>query len=142
MVVWCTQNAPRLTLSGSRLLWHQPCQRCKYTTSVDIQKRAIKTVHSCRITCERSESARERRIALYKKRLIIITCKFVTPNSMTEFPLVTVITCKFVTPNSVTGFPLVTVITCKFVTPNSVTGFPLATVVEHHCYVDCASHSY
>ena len=38
MVVWCTQNAPRLTLSGSRFLWHQPCQRCKYTTSVDIQK--------------------------------------------------------------------------------------------------------
>ena len=53
-------------LSGSRFLWHQPCQRCKYTTSVDIQKRAIKTIHSCRITCERSESARERRIALYK----------------------------------------------------------------------------
>ena len=66
MVVWCTQNAPRLTLSGSRFLWHHPCQRCKYTTSVDIQKRAIKTIHSCRITCERSESARERRIALYK----------------------------------------------------------------------------
>ena len=30
-------------LSGSRFLWHQPCQRCKYTTSVDIQKRAIKS---------------------------------------------------------------------------------------------------
>ena len=30
------------------------------------KKRAIKTIHSCRITCERSESARERRIALYK----------------------------------------------------------------------------
>ena len=27
--------------SGFR--WHQPCQRCKYTTSTDIQKRAIKT---------------------------------------------------------------------------------------------------
>ena len=53
-------------LSGSRFSWHQPCQRCKYTTSVDIQKRAIKTIHSCRITCERSESVRERRIALYK----------------------------------------------------------------------------
>ena len=53
-------------LSGRRFLWHQPCQHCKYTTSVDIQKRAIKTIHSCRITCERSESARERRIALYK----------------------------------------------------------------------------
>ena len=44
----------------------QSCQRCKYTTSVDIQKRAIKSIHSCKITCERSESARERRIALYK----------------------------------------------------------------------------
>ena len=38
----------------------------KYTTSVDNQKRAIKTSHSYRITCERSESAGERRIALYK----------------------------------------------------------------------------
>ena len=69
MVVWCTQNAPRLTLCGSRFLWHQPCKRFKYTTSVDIQKRAIKkikNIHSCRITYERSESARERRIALYK----------------------------------------------------------------------------
>ena len=34
---------------------------------MDIQKRTIKTIHSCRITCECSESARERRIALYKK---------------------------------------------------------------------------
>ena len=38
---------------------------------MDLQKRAIKTshscrIHSCRITCERSESARERSIALYK----------------------------------------------------------------------------
>ena len=33
----------RLTLSGSRFLWHQPCQRCKYTTSVDIQKRTMKS---------------------------------------------------------------------------------------------------
>ena len=30
------------------------------------KKRAIKTIHSCRITCEHSESARERRITLYK----------------------------------------------------------------------------
>ena len=63
MVVWCTQNLRR---DGSSFMWHQPCQCCKYTTSVDIQKRAIKTSHSCRITCERSVSARERRIALYK----------------------------------------------------------------------------
>ena len=66
MVVWCTQNAQRLNLSCSRFLWHQPCQHCKYTTSVDIQNRTTKTIHSCRITCERSESARERRIALYQ----------------------------------------------------------------------------
>ena len=66
MVVWCTQNAPRLTLSGSRFLWHQPCQCCKYTTLVDIQKRHIKSYHSCRITCTCSESAWEWRTALYK----------------------------------------------------------------------------
>ena len=78
MVVWCTQNAPRLNLSGSRFLWHQPCQHCKYTTSVDIQNRATKTIHSCRIRCERSESARERRIALYK--IIIITSVLDTSN--------------------------------------------------------------
>ena len=28
---------------GSSFKWHQPCQRCKYTTSVDIQKCAIKS---------------------------------------------------------------------------------------------------
>ena len=35
MVVWCTQNLHR---DGCSFMWHQPCQRCKYTTSVDIQK--------------------------------------------------------------------------------------------------------
>ena len=39
MVVWCTQNLRR---DGYSITWHQPCQRCKYTTSVDIEKRAIK----------------------------------------------------------------------------------------------------
>ena len=38
MVVWCTHNMLR---DGSSFKCHQPCQRCKYTTSVDIQKRAI-----------------------------------------------------------------------------------------------------
>ena len=38
---------------------HQPCQRCKYTTSMDIQKTRYKASHSCRTTCERSESALE-----------------------------------------------------------------------------------
>ena len=33
--------------------------RCKYTTSVDIQKTRYKASHSCRTTCERSESAQE-----------------------------------------------------------------------------------
>ena len=56
----------RARQDSSSFMWHQPCQRCKYTTSVDIQKLAIKAIHSCRITCERSESARERRISLYK----------------------------------------------------------------------------
>ena len=28
---------------GSRFIWHQQCQRCKYTTSMDIKKRAIKS---------------------------------------------------------------------------------------------------
>ena len=31
----------RMHRDGSSFMWHQPCQRCKYTTSVDIQKRAI-----------------------------------------------------------------------------------------------------
>ena len=33
----------RTRRDGSTFMWHQPCQRCKYTTSVDIQKRAIKS---------------------------------------------------------------------------------------------------
>ena len=42
---------------GSSFMWHQPCQCCKYTTLVDIQKYAIKAIHSCRITCVCNESA-------------------------------------------------------------------------------------
>ena len=50
----------RTRWDGSSFVWHQPCQRCKYTTSVDIQKRTIKKDgHSCRITCERNESAQK-----------------------------------------------------------------------------------
>ena len=33
----------RTCRDGSSFMWHQPCQRCKYTTSVDIQKCAIKS---------------------------------------------------------------------------------------------------
>ena len=40
MVVWCTQN---LCWDGCSFMWHQPCQLHKYTTSVDIQKHAIKS---------------------------------------------------------------------------------------------------
>ena len=54
----------RTCRDGSSFMLHQPCQRCKYTILVDIEKRAS---HLCRITYERSgESAREWRIALYK----------------------------------------------------------------------------
>ena len=33
LVVWCTQN---LRQDGCSFMWHQPCQRCKYTTSVGV----------------------------------------------------------------------------------------------------------
>ena len=33
----------RTRRDGSSFMWHQPCQHCKYTTSLDIQKRAIKS---------------------------------------------------------------------------------------------------
>ena len=59
----------RMHREGSSFTWHQPCQCCKYTTSVDIQNHATKTSHSCIITCEHSESAWEWRIALFKKTI-------------------------------------------------------------------------
>ena len=37
---WCTQD---LRQDGCSFMWHQPCQRCKYTTSVDIQKTRYKS---------------------------------------------------------------------------------------------------
>ena len=33
----------RMRRDGSSFMWHQPFQRCKYTTSMDIQKHAIKS---------------------------------------------------------------------------------------------------
>ena len=39
MVVWCAQNLRR---DDGSFMWHQPCQRCKYTTSVDIQETRYK----------------------------------------------------------------------------------------------------
>ena len=38
MVVGCTQNLRR---DDSSFMWHQPCQRHKYTTLVDIQKKLV-----------------------------------------------------------------------------------------------------
>ena len=55
---------------GSSFMWHQLCQHCKYIALVNIQKCTIKkkVSHSCRITCEHSESAREQteNSAVYK----------------------------------------------------------------------------
>ena len=39
MVVWYTQNLRR---DGCSFMWHQPCQRYKYTTSVNIKKTRYK----------------------------------------------------------------------------------------------------
>ena len=64
-VVWCTQNAPRrqqlhVKPAMPALIVHHFGRYSKET-------RYKKTSHSCRITCERSESARERTIVLHKK---------------------------------------------------------------------------
>ena len=53
---------------GSSFMWHQLCERCKYTISVDIEKGGTRNaIHWCRITCQRSASARERKIAFCKR---------------------------------------------------------------------------
>ena len=39
----CVYGVHRTRRDGSSFMSHQPCQRCKYTTSVDIQKHAIKS---------------------------------------------------------------------------------------------------
>ena len=36
----------RTRWNGSSFMWHQPCQRCKHTTLVDIQRRAIRKSYS------------------------------------------------------------------------------------------------
>ena len=52
--------------TGSSFTWHQPCQRC--TTSVEIQKRAIKkTSRSCRITFECRVCSRAENSAIQKR---------------------------------------------------------------------------
>ena len=47
-------------------MWHQPCQRCKYTTSVDIQKMRYRKLVTHVESHVSEVSARERRMALYK----------------------------------------------------------------------------
>ena len=37
----------RTRRDGSSFMWHQPCQRCKYTTSVDIKKMCYKKLFTC-----------------------------------------------------------------------------------------------
>ena len=51
---------------GSSFMWHKSSQCSKYTTGRYWKMSYKKAVHSCRITCKLSESAREQRIALYK----------------------------------------------------------------------------
>ena len=57
----------RTRRDGSSFLWHQPCQRCKHTTSLNSQKRAVKS-YSLMSNHMRAQwvCSRERRIALYK----------------------------------------------------------------------------
>ena len=61
MVAWCSQNALR---------WQQfhvaPAMLVSTSLRWIFKNTLSNSVHSCRITCERSESARERRTALYK----------------------------------------------------------------------------
>ena len=60
----------RTCRNGSSFMWHQPCQRWKYTTTVDIKKKKKKKKCNKKliIYIESHASARERKIALYKKR--------------------------------------------------------------------------
>ena len=66
MVVCCTQNLRR---DGCSFMWHQPCQRCKYTTSVDIQKTRYKKLVTHVEPHESAESLLKRaeKIVLYKR---------------------------------------------------------------------------
>ena len=54
--------------NGSSFMWHQPCQRnvAVHHFGGYSKTRYKKAIHTCRIICERSESAWERRIALNK----------------------------------------------------------------------------
>ena len=58
----------RTRRDGSSFTWHQPCQHCKHTTSVNIQKTRCKklVIHVESITCEHGESDRDQKIAPYK----------------------------------------------------------------------------
>ena len=62
MAVWCAQNPPR------RQQFHvAPAMPVDIKNKKKEERNALyKVSHSCGITCERSESARERRIAQHK----------------------------------------------------------------------------
>ena len=62
MVEWCTENISRGTSHATST------ERYQYTVSVDIHNTRYKRIvtHSESHASERSESAREQRIALYK----------------------------------------------------------------------------
>ena len=80
MVVWCTQNLRR---DGSSFMW--PAMPALSVHHFLVKKK--KKSHSCRITCERSESARERRIALYKSDHQSISQPINPPSPPTHPPL-------------------------------------------------------
>ena len=50
-------SVQNLRRDGSSSMWHQPCQRCKYTTSVDIQKRAVKSYSVTHVTVAESHAS-------------------------------------------------------------------------------------
>ena len=51
---------------AASFMWYQPCQRCKYTTSVDIKKMRYKKLFTHVESHASAVSLLERRIALYK----------------------------------------------------------------------------
>ena len=79
MVYGCMVYTERAETAAVSCTWHQPCQRCKYTSSVNIEKmRYKKARNSCRITFERNETAPERKIALYKSHQQLLLLSFMT----------------------------------------------------------------
>ena len=84
MVVWCAQNLRR---DGSSFMWHQPCQRCKHTTLVDIKKTKTKRYKKLFTYVESHASAAsllksgEQR---YIKAIIIIMISYMKDNDIRD----------------------------------------------------------